>query len=335
MTKAFVFGKFLPFHAGHEALIRFALTQCDLLTILVCCSNKESIAAGTRLSWIENCFKNEKKAVVQVFEYSETVLPNTSQSDEAVSEQWAAVFKQLLPHHNLLVTSEPYGNYVAAFMNIQHIPFDMDRKTIPVSASAIRCDLINNWQFLPESVKPFYAVKVVILGTESTGKSTLTQQLTQHFNCTGVAEAGRDLIENSNSFEMDDLKKVAAAHAQRINEAVTGNHPLIIIDTDIHITLSYAEFIFNEVLHTDEGIYNSNKADLYLYLTSEVPYFQDGTRLHETERNLLDASHRKVLAAHQIPFTEISGNWEQRFQKSVQLIEALVKNRLQNQPGTF
>ena len=61
MIKAFVFGKFLPFHKGHEAIINFALTKCDFLTVLVCCSDKENITAMTRQKWIEKTFENEPK----------------------------------------------------------------------------------------------------------------------------------------------------------------------------------------------------------------------------------------------------------------------------------
>jgi HTH-type transcriptional regulator, transcriptional repressor of NAD biosynthesis genes len=43
MIKAFVFGKFLPFHKGHQAMINFALTKCDYLSVLICCSDKENI----------------------------------------------------------------------------------------------------------------------------------------------------------------------------------------------------------------------------------------------------------------------------------------------------
>ena len=35
MIKAFVFGKFLPFHKGHEAMINFALTKCDFLAVFI------------------------------------------------------------------------------------------------------------------------------------------------------------------------------------------------------------------------------------------------------------------------------------------------------------
>jgi HTH-type transcriptional repressor of NAD biosynthesis genes len=53
---------------------------------------------------------------------------------------------------------------------------------------------------------------------------------------------------------------------------------------------------------------------------------QDGTRLNETYRNLLDASHRKILKQHQIAFVEITGSWEERFEKAVEQIDLLIKD---------
>ena len=106
-----------------------------------------------------------------------------------------------------------------------------------------------------------------------------------------------------------------------------GESPLIIIDTDIHITKSYAEFVFNKELPVSESIYKSNKANLYLYLSKDAPYYQDGTRMNKTERDLLDASHRKVLTKHQIDFVELSGNWQNRFDKAVIEISKLIMNK--------
>jgi HTH-type transcriptional regulator, transcriptional repressor of NAD biosynthesis genes len=164
----------------------------------------------------------------------------------------------------------------------------------------------------------------VILGTESTGKSTLTEKLAQHFNCSMVTEAGRDIIDDSNDFLFDDLYSVAIEHAARIDKAVKGNHLLIIIDTDIHITKSYANFMFHQELEVNKKILDSNKAQLYLYLNNDVAYFQDGTRLSEDERNLLDLSHRKVLQNEQVSFVEITGHWEARFSTAIVHINQLI-----------
>ncbi len=173
MTKGFVFGKFFPFHKGHEAMIRFALQHCDVLTVLICASDSGTIPGNIRTGWIDQTFAGQENVQVSLFEYSESELSSTSVSSRNVSQQWSEVFKRLLPNHGLLVTSEPYGEYVAEYMGIRHMAFDMPKQLYPVSATAIRNDLPGYWHFLPDSVKPYFSTKIVILGTESTGKTVL------------------------------------------------------------------------------------------------------------------------------------------------------------------
>jgi len=162
---------------------------------------------------------------------------------------------------------------------------------------------------------------VVVLGTECTGKTTLTKRLAEYFKCSMVLEVARDLIPNSNDFNMKDLELVASEHARRIKAAMKGPSPLVVIDTDIHTTISYAKHTFQNSLKVDEAIFLINRAVLYLYLNNDVEYIQDGTRLSEAERNLLDASHRLVLADYQIHFVDVIGNWDERFERSVELIK--------------
>lgn len=328
MNKGFVFGKFLPFHKGHEAMIRFALTQVDFLSVLVCASDKENISAEVRKNWIEKTFANIPNLEVITFNYKESDLPNSSESSRDISKKWAGVFKTYFPDYTIVITSEPYGEYVAEYMNIKHILFDKERNTVPVAASKIRFDLFSYWEYLLDAVKPDMVIKVVILGTESTGKTILTEKLARHYNATAVFEAGRDIIPDSNDFSINDLYLVADEHARRIRESETKESPLVIIDTDIHITKSYGRFTFNEVLILDEHVYDVNKADLYLYLSNDVEFVQDGTRMDEIERNKLDISHREMLKEHNIPYIEISGNWDERFEKAVDKIDRLIEGKM-------
>jgi HTH-type transcriptional regulator, transcriptional repressor of NAD biosynthesis genes len=167
---------------------------------------------------------------------------------------------------------------------------------------------------------------VVILGTESTGKTTLAEKLSKHFKGSLVLESAREIIANSNDFRLEDLHLVATEHAQRIDKITLADSPLIIIDTDIHTTKSYSKFIFEKELDISVDIYNSNRANIYLYLHNDVEYVQDGTRLSERERNLLDLSHRQVLADHHIDMIEIKGNWDERFEKAVEQVNNLLQD---------
>lgn len=326
--KGFVFGKFYPFHIGHQKMIEFALTKGDV-TVLVCADSREKIDGNIRKNWIEETFPNNENLKVKVFEYNNNDFPNSSVSDWEVSKIWSQVFKGYFPNENFVVTSEEYGNMLSEIMNIEHFMFDEKRENIQISASRIRENIYHNWSFLPLSVQKYFALKVVLLGTESTGKTFITNRLTDYFKANKVSEAGRDLIPYSNEFEFEDLEKVYTEHAKRIENVDYRNSFLTIIDTDVHITKSYAEFIFEKKLIVPKNILDINKADLYLYSTKDAEYIQDGTRLALDERNKLDDNHRKILKQHGIDFLEISESWENRQKMAIRMIEELIAGKSQ------
>lgn len=311
MPAAFTLGKYLPFHKGHEALMKFALERFDTLYVIVCQSTRENIPASTRAAWIKESFLGESLEVIE-YVYDEDKLPNTSESSREVSRVWVQELESLVPDIQYLITSEPYGDFVAEYMGIEHVLFDQERKKTPISATQIRKNLWDNWEFLPDSVKAYFQQKITFLGTESTGKSSLSKALHHQFPSALVEEAGRELIPNSNFFTDDRLKLVAQVHADRIQEACSSLKPLVLIDTDVHITQSYAKDRFGSYLDLDESIYSRNKAHHYFYLTKDLQFFQDGTRLDEEHRNLVDISHRDTLREFNIPYIEVSGDWENR-----------------------
>lgn len=328
MVKAFTFGKFYPFHKGHQAMIEFALTTCDFLSVLICSSDKELIPGAVRKKWIEETFSHVPASRLEIlfFDYEEAILPNTSETSHSVSEIWAGIFKELYPDVSLLITSEPYGALVADFMNIVSMDYDVAKEKHAVSSSAIRNKPLDYWSFLPDSVKHDFIVKVVILGTESTGKTTLTKKLATHYGCSVVLEAAREIILDSKKFGFEELKLVADKHAEQIALASFGSSPLLIIDTDIHMTQSYAKFVFDKEIKVDLNTYKVNQADLYLYLDKETIYVQDGTRFNEPQRNALDFSHREILVEYKINYVEVCGNWEERFFQSMVYIDELLKD---------
>jgi HTH-type transcriptional regulator, transcriptional repressor of NAD biosynthesis genes len=324
-NKGFVFGKFYPLHKGHLAMIQFAKCHCKELVVLVCCSDQEIIASEIRVNWLREELENDKTIEIWEYSYNESILPNTSVSDKNVSRVWATVFKKLLPDADLLVTSEIYGDYVAGFMSIQHKLFDADRSQQPISASLIREDLIRFWDFLPNSVKRYFQKTIIISGTESTGKTTLAKKLSDNLPAVLVEEAGRELIADSNHFTEADLIKVANTHAEAILVAKKQLNPFVIIDTDVYVTQSYADFTLGKVLDLPNHIYQLNQPDLRLYLDASVPHIQDGGRLSESDRNQLDHYHRKTLEKYQQDYCEIIGNnWKDRSATARFCVEKLV-----------
>jgi HTH-type transcriptional regulator, transcriptional repressor of NAD biosynthesis genes len=322
MRRGLVLGKFMPIHNGHIKLIEYAVKQCDLLYVWICVSNKEPISGELRFNWIKDIFKNNDKIKPVLFEYDESLLPNTSESSRQVSEIWAKVIKQNLPIIDVIISSEQYGDFVAEFLNIKHKYFPICRIT---SATAIRNNPYKNWEFIPDIVKPFFYRKVCLLGTESTGKSTLTKRIAKYFDADFVSEVGRNVVENTNTCQFSNLVEIARTHAEKIISMKKYLNKMLIIDTDITITKSYSKFLFNQELYVDTWIKDANKCDLYLYLDNDAPYIQDGTRLSETARNLLDKFHKKELQESNIQYFLINGTWDKRFKESLRIIHEQFK----------
>lgn len=314
-NEGFVFGKFYPLHKGHLALIEFALSQCHQLNIIVCCSNKELISSSVRASWINASIPDKQRIRIIEYDYEEENLPNTSITSRDVSAAWSDVFKVLLPDAELVVTSEPYGDLVAEFMQIQHKMFDQGRNHYSISASDIRKDILSCWDYLPKPVQHYFQRIVSICGAESTGKTCLAMHLQTSLPAIMVAEVARELIPHSNHFSLDDLQRIAIEHAKIIEDARKALSPLVILDTDVYITQSYASYKFKQTLELPDSIYRINAPDLRLYLDTSAPFIQDGTRLTEIERNQLDHCHRQTLKSFQQDFVEITGSdWSMRTQ---------------------
>lgn len=320
--RGFVFGKYMPFHNGHRALIDFAKSKSNELFVVVCGSDKERLPSVTRVNWIRETYSDVPDIKVIELNYKEEELPNTSVSSKEVSRVWANYFKSVLPEVDLLVTSEKYGEYVSEFMQIEHQYFDLQRINNRISATQIRESVYDNWHFLPDAVKRDLQKKVILLGTECTGKSSISKALSKEFNSVLVEEAGREIIQDSNDFTIEQVMLIAKLHAENIEKASKKLTPFVFIDTDIYITQSYAKYQFGEYLKLNAKIYEANKADFYFYLTKDLPYKQDGGRLEENERNKLDSYHKNTLKNFGINYKEISGDWSSRYKQ----INEMLKN---------
>ncbi|RAJ10915.1 HTH-type transcriptional regulator, transcriptional repressor of NAD biosynthesis genes [Chitinophaga skermanii] len=327
MKKGLVLGKFYPLHTGHLALINHALWLCDELYILICASNKETIPGAIRLQWIKDSFPNQPFIKPILFEYNEADLPNTSVSDEGVSKVWSEVIATLVPPIDVFVASEPYAVFVAAHLHCAYELFDVPREQYPIAASDIRKQPLQHWGFIAPVARSYFTKKICLYGTESTGKSTLTQLLAEHYQTAYVPEMAREVIEHTDEVQPAHLQEIATLHAYTIVEKLPTAHKLLFIDTDVNITRSYSEFLFQQPLQVAHWITAANKMDLYLFLENDAPYIQDGTRLDRERRDALHLFHEQQLLASQVPFVRISGTWDERLQQAITAVDAFLSTQ--------
>ena len=321
MKTGLIIGKFMPLHNGHIALIKFAKEKCDELYIVLCYTENDPIPGEMRKAWLNEVAGVHEGIILFPFEYDETKLPNTSVSSRSVSLLWAEALQQVLPKSpDIIFSSEPYGDYLAEYMNASHLMYDVARELVPVSATQVRENAFEYWDHIPEFVRPYFIKKVAILGSESTGKSTITEKLANHYNTTFVPEMARDIVEHSDTCTSMDLRLIATLHAKTILRKLPRANKLLFSDTDLNITRSYSKFLFRETLEVEQWIEDANRFDLYLFLETDCPYIQDGTRLIEFEREQLSTSHKQQLVDAGIDFVTIKGNWDSRFDAACNII---------------
>lgn len=312
-----VIGSFAPLHLGHISLINFGLSNSDFLYVFLCSHDKEDIPGDLRFKWLESEYKGVDN--IKIVHKDTSHMENTSVSDVNISKAWSEYMKPLFPDVNIIFTSEKYGDYVAKFMNIEHIQFDEKRLSTPISSTLIRENPIKYWDYLPESVKPYYTRKICICGTESTGKTTMTELLSKHYNVPFAREMGRELCAVTDSCNKNLIDEIIVAQANEIKNKL--GRKLLISDTDLITTFSYSQYLFNEKPDViTKEIEDINKFDIYLYLWNDVPFVDDGTRMGEPRRSELNEVLYNNFKWKNV-FIITGENYEDRFNDCVRIID--------------
>lgn len=320
MKRGLVLGKFEPLHIGHEALINFAKEQCDILYVLLCMNDeKEVIPGDIRLKWLLETYRNDSKVVIR---YTDKKLPYTSESDRDISKLWAEHLKKMFPDVEVFISSEPYGDYVAEYMDIKHIMFNQSRDIVSISGTEIRNNPVKYWDYISKEARSYFVRKICICGTESTGKTVLTETLAKHFNTNYVPEWGRQIVNNSMEVTMMDIMNIGTTHAKDIVEKVKYSNKILFSDTDLNTTKMYSQYFFDEIPIYDEFTEKANIFDLHIFLENDAPYIQDGTRLPKEERDELRNYHYNYLLYNKLKMEVVRGqDWDSRTKMAIDIVE--------------
>ncbi len=174
--------------------------------------------------------------------------------------------------------------------------------------------------------------KIVIIGPESTGKSTLCKQLAAHYNTMWVEEYAREyLLKNGKAYTYENLLDVAkgqiAAEELAVQQLSTINHQpsTIFIDTDMHVMQVWCEFVFDKCHHWILNRIAERKYDLYLLCNIDMPWVKDELREYPDliSRQKLYCHYKDILINQNVPWVEISGGYEERLEKAINAVNKL------------
>jgi NadR type nicotinamide-nucleotide adenylyltransferase len=166
---------------------------------------------------------------------------------------------------------------------------------------------------------------IVITGAESTGKSTLTERLANHFEVPFIPEIAREYVENLNrKYTYSDVETIAKMQITRFNSILESDAPYIFVDTWLIVTKIWFEFVFkkipdwliNEILKT--------KIDLFLVCDIDLPWIYDPVRENGGEnRKILQEKYIENITEFNFDYKLISGIDDERFYRALNFLKEM------------
>ena len=143
----FTIGKFAPLHKGHQFLIETALKEMDKVIVVVYDTDVTKVPTEERASWIKELYPNVE---VRFAHNPPSKYGLDKDSVDIQMKYLSEIVKDEKPTH--FYSSEPYGKYVAEYLNIEDRRVDTERKEVPISASIVRKDIERNKKWMDNLV---------------------------------------------------------------------------------------------------------------------------------------------------------------------------------------
>ena len=178
--------------------------------------------------------------------------------------------------------------------------------------------------------------KIVIIGPESTGKSTLCEKLAQHYHTSWCPEFAREyLLEHGTDYSYDDLLTIAKGQVaqeekctvemQQAMAAGKAASPLLFIDTEMYVMKVWCNFVFGKCHSWILNQIEERKYDLYLLCNVDLPWVKDELREYPDleRREQLYNIYKEIMLNQPVPWVDISGSYDERLQKAIQAVDKL------------
>jgi len=166
--------------------------------------------------------------------------------------------------------------------------------------------------------------KFVVIGPESTGKSTLCEQLATHYKTIWVPEYAREyLMKLGRPYTYEDLLIIAKGQLDLEDRITSSNKsPLLFIDTDMYVMKVWCEYVFGKCHSFILNEIVNRKYDAYLLCSTDLTWVADDLREYPDlkSREQLFHMYKDLMINQSTPWYEISGNYDERLQKAESIV---------------
>lgn len=324
MIRGLVIGKFLPVHKGHLALISFAARQCDELIVSMSDAEHDPIDAQVRLGWLKKltAFWPQVRIASLKDDFDRIDLPLSERT-----KVWAGVINKAYGRIDKVFSSEAYGGPFAKNLGAANVEFDRARQMFPVSATLIRKEPFQYWDFIPDEVRPYFVKRICFYGPESTGKSTAAMRMADRYKTAFVPEVAREMLI-TNKFTLEEIIRIGQAQTERVIELSKSANKIMFCDTDLIVTQIYSQRYLGMV---PEILYQLEKQvayDKHFFFDIDVPWIADGLRDLPDERGSMRQIFLEELSRRGIQPVMVRGSFEQRDEIIINETDKILSGRI-------
>lgn len=168
-------------------------------------------------------------------------------------------------------------------------------------------------------------MRVVLTGSESTGKSTLAARLAEHYRAELVPEFVREYAaRRGGAIEFSDHGPIARGQMALEDEHIARATRLVVQDTDLLSTVVYCDHYFGMCPEWIREAAAARRPDLYLLMDIDLPWIADGVRDRGHLREEMQQLFHDAVFATRVPVSVIRGVGDDRFQRAVDAVDELL-----------
>ena len=166
--------------------------------------------------------------------------------------------------------------------------------------------------------------KIVLIGSESTGKTELAEHLAKLYNTVNIPEYARVYIESLNrTYNYQDVEKIAMKQVEQEKIFSKNANKILFYDTYLIITKIWFHHVFHHVPNWIDMHLKNADIDLFLLCNNDIEWKYDPSRENPDLREYLFEKYKSELKNYKFNYRIVKGRGEKRFENAERYVKEL------------
>jgi NadR type nicotinamide-nucleotide adenylyltransferase len=169
--------------------------------------------------------------------------------------------------------------------------------------------------------KPHSQIRIAITGPESTGKSSLAENLARQYKTVWIPEYSREYLKQlGKRYQYHDILAIAKGQYELERKLSNGINRFLFIDTDFIVCKIWCEVKFGKCHPWINEMIDQHRYNLYLLCKPDLPWVEDPLRENPDDRAILFELYKDELEHRKFPYAVISGVGDERVKNAMNAI---------------